>query len=321
MGNTDDRTELNTVIRIGTRGSRLALAQAEGVAKLFSQTLKRESTVVTIKTLGDRVLDRPLRELGTQGVFTKELEQALLDNGVDVVVHCLKDMPTAAVPGLEIAAFLKREEVHDCLVFSKERFSTLPGLEDMPAGFRIGTSALRRRAQILRKNSQIEVLDCRGNLDTRIDKLLRSEFDALCLAAAGINRLGLRTDARLGIVDLSERDFYPSAGQGCLVLQVRKNSELKKALKRLTHKETAICAGYERSLLSVLEGGCSLPFGVFTEIVDGELILKAILLSADGTEHVTLSESTRDLSDAHLVQNLLTEIRERGMEHLLRPGK
>ncbi len=317
MGDSETLVE-SMVIKLGTRGSRLALAQATAVAAQLHALFKVKVEIVTVKTLGDQITDKPLREIGTQGLFTKELDEALLDGRIDVALHCLKDMPTTKVKNLEIAAYLPREEIHDCLVFPNG-YSLATAIESLPSGFRIGTSAIRRKAQILRKNPGVSVLECRGNLDTRVEKLLTGEVDALCLAKAGLSRSALTKDARLLVVDLSERDFYPCAGQGCLVLQVTKSSELKKIMKRLNHKETEICVKYERDLLALLEGGCSLPLGVFSEIVDGEMILKAILLSEDGKEFVTLSQATRDLKDPLIAENILTEIRERNMHHLL-PG-
>jgi len=317
MGDSETLME-STVIKLGTRGSRLALAQANAVALQLKSSLKRDVEIITIKTLGDQITDRPLRDIGTQGVFTKELDEALLDGRIDVALHCLKDMPTAKVKNLEIAAYLPREEIHDCLVYPAN-YQGPTSIESLPSGFRIGTSAIRRKAQILRKNQAVSVLECRGNLDTRMEKLLNGDIDVLCLAKAGLKRGGFTSDPRLMVIDLSERDFYPCAGQGCLVLQVLKSSELKKVMKRLNHRETEICVRYERDLLAMLEGGCSLPLGVFSEIVDGEMILKAILLNEDGNEFVTLSQATRDLKDPLIAENMLTEIRERNMQHLL-PG-
>lgn len=304
-------------IRLGTRSSRLAMIQAEYAAGLLKDSLKMDVEIVAFETKGDQVTDRPLREIGSKGVFTLELEEALLSGELDLALHCLKDMPTQEPKGLSVLAHLPRGPVEDCLVFARDKAPKAYLIEDLPQGFRVGTSAVRRRAQLLLKNPGLEIVDMRGNLDTRVKKLLDGQCDALCLALAGLERAGFLQDERIQVLTLSERDFLPCAAQGVLVLQGASKSPLKRKLKKLSDPTTETCAGFERQLLARFEGGCSLPLAVFSEIVDGELILKALLMSEDGQDSITLSEATRDLGDPILVDNMLAEVKERGKSHLI----
>lgn len=264
-------------VRIGTRESRLALAQAriaaEAVAPVFGS-----GELVTISTRGDAISERRPHAgwVATDGQFTRELERALLDGRVDIVVHSFKDLPTAPVQGLVIGAVLERADARDCLV-------TADGgtLEDLPFGARIGTSSPRRAAQLAAARSDLIAVPIRGNVETRIARLAAGEFDALVLAAAGLDRLGIEVadHARLAF-DL----VLPAPAQGALAIQARTvDTTLLDALHRIDHGPTRIAVEAERALLRRIGGGCLAPLGALGEVSAGTLRLRAAYETADGT--------------------------------------
>jgi hydroxymethylbilane synthase len=270
-----------TSINIGTRGSPLALAQAEltKAALLAAHAgLKPENvTIVPIKTTGDKVQDRTLSEIGGKGLFTKEIEEALLDGRIDLAVHSMKDMPTWLPAGLVIAAMLEREDPRDVLISP-----VADSIASLPKGAIVGTASLRRQAQLLALRPDLKVQPLRGNVGTRLDKLARGEAAATLLALAGLKRLG-RVDAATAI--LSTDDFLPAVAQGAIGIEIRANDPRVAALVApLDHKPTTIAVTAERSCLAVLDGSCRTPIAAHAEIFGTALRLRGLIALPDGTE-------------------------------------
>lgn len=285
-------------IRIGTRASRLALVQARwtqgAICAALGEPMQRKDEVaplVEITTSGDRILDRRLLEVGGKALFTKEIEEALLDGRIDCAVHSLKDVPAEGPPGLSIAAYPPREDPRDA--FISERFASFDAL---PQGARLGAASLRRQAQALLKRPDLEIVLLRGNVDTRLRKLHEGECDATLLALAGLNRLGLADRAR-EIFDPYERP--PAPGQGCLAIQVR-NADLDAPwVRALDHAPTRLAIAAERGALQALEGSCRTAMGAWTRVEGDRLKLVVEALAPDGSERwreeaaVALSEGER----------------------------
>ncbi|MEJ1159937.1 hydroxymethylbilane synthase [Prosthecomicrobium sp. N25] len=273
--------------RIGTRGSALALAQAyETRLRLMKATGAPESAfeIAVIKTSGDRILDRPLSEVGGKGLFTKEIEEALLDGSIDLAVHSSKDMPTVLPDGLAITAFLPREDVRDAFVSEKAA-----SLADLPAGARVGTSSLRRRAMVKRLRPDLEVVEFRGNVQTRLSKLRDGVADATLLACAGLRRLGL---AHLAEKAIPVEDFLPAVGQGAICIESRAGDAAVDALVAHLHDaQTGTALVAERAFLAVLDGSCRTPIGGLARIEGDRLRFDGLILKTDGSEwHVVRRE-------------------------------
>lgn len=261
---------------VGTRGSKLALWQAHHVAgQLRREFPDAEVTIKHIMTTGDRILDVPLAKIGDKGLFTKELEKELLAGGIDLAVHSLKDMPTELPPGIVLAAVTERADCGDALVSPK--YGTI---DKLPPGARVGTSSLRRRAQLLNCRPDLTITDLRGNLDTRLAKLESEELDAIVLAVAGLRRLGWGER----ITQVLPRDIgLPAMGQGALAVEARAgDTRVLDMLRTLAHPATTAAVTAERAFLNELEGGCQVPIGVYGSIKDGALLLEAEILSLDG---------------------------------------
>jgi len=267
-------------IVIGSRASALALKQAEWVRTQLSAAHGGVSFVVKeISTSGDRILDKPLPEIGGKGVFTKEIEDALLDRSIDLAVHSLKDVPTGLPPGLALAAVTKREDVHD--VFIPHPAAEIRSIDDLPAGSVIATGSLRRKAQILSWRKGFTVVDLRGNLNTRFSKLEKSTWAGMVLAHAGIARLGF-TD-RIGEVIGFER-MLPAVGQGALGIEIRDDDDdIRSLLSDITNEGATIATTAERAFLGRLEGGCKVPIGAHGVIESNELRLEGLVASLDGS--------------------------------------
>lgn len=269
-------------IRIGTRASKLALVQARwtqgAICAALGEPPERAETVaplVEISTAGDRIQDRRLLEVGGKALFTKEIEEALLDGRIDCAVHSLKDMPAEGPPGLVLAAHPEREDTRDA--FISERFGSF---EDLPQGARLGAASLRRQAQALHRRPDLQVVLLRGNVDTRLRKLAEGECDATLLALAGLNRLGLSHHAR-EIFDPVERPTAP--GQGCLAIQTRAADQDADWIKPLNHGPTRQRIAAERGALLALEGSCRTAMGAHTWVDDGVLHLIVEALAPDGS--------------------------------------
>jgi hydroxymethylbilane synthase len=265
-------------IRIGTRGSRLALTQAGIVRDLLARE-GHDSEIVVVKTSGDRIQDRPLADTGGKGLFTKELEEALYAEEADIAVHSMKDVPAHLPDGLMLGAFLQREDPRDVLLSNKHHT-----LASLPPSAIVGTSSVRRRAQLLRARKDVEPVTLRGNVDTRLSKLEAGEFDAAILALAGLKRLGLESRATT-ILDASE--WLPSPAQGAIGIELRTNDlQTREALAKLDHEPTAIALSCERAFLAALDGSCRTPLAALATI-DGDLLrFRGEVLALDGSEFV-----------------------------------
>lgn len=288
-------------IVIGTRASNLARIQTDYVADLLREaepTLEVDTKVFSTK--GDRVLDKPLAEIGGKGLFTEELEAALRSGDIDLAVHSLKDLPTDDPEGLVVAASPARATPNDAFICGK-----VSRLDDLPDGARIGTSSLRRRAQLLARNPTWEVVDVRGNVETRMKKALTDGVvDAVILAAAGLERIG-RADA---ITELLGPDvMLPAAAQGALGIQIRNDDEdLYHVLRRVGDRATEHEALAERSFLAALGGGCQAPIGALARIAEGRLHLQGCVCSRDG-QRVFRGEESGEVSLAETLGRTLAE--------------
>ena len=264
---------------IGSRGSQLALYQAEWVkARLSEAHPGIDFPVKVISTSGDVVLDRPLSEVGGKGVFTKEIEDALFAREIDLAVHSLKDVPTELPPGLEIAAVTRREDVRD--VFIPHPKAAIRSIGELPPGAVVATGSLRRRAQLMSWARHLDVVDLRGNLATRFSKLEASDWAGMLLARAGVVRLGLAD--RIGETLDVER-MVPAVGQGALGVEVRSGEpELAALLSVIVSEATTFATAAERAFLARLEGGCKVPIGAYGRIEEGTLHLDGLVASLDG---------------------------------------
>ena len=266
----------NTIV-IGTRSSKLALWQAEYVKGRLEEEypgLTVELKLMTTK--GDKILDAPLAKIGGKGLFTKELEMDMLDGGIDLAVHSLKDMPTELPEGLCLAAITKRFDPGDAVVSPK--FKTFDAL---PCGAKVGTSSLRRKAQLLHARPDLNICDLRGNVNTRLAKLESENFDAIILAVAGLKRLGFGER----ITEVLPRDMVlPAVGQGALAIETRADDkEMREMLAFLNDEATVHCAKAERAFLGRVEGGCQVPVGVYAVSAENEGIqVEAVIASLDG---------------------------------------
>ncbi len=267
-------------LRIGTRGSPLALAQAEEVRRRLAEAHPElpAAELAPIRTTGDRVQDRRLEAIGGKGLFTKEIEEALLDGRIDLAVHSMKDLPTFLPPGLAIGCVLPREDPRDALFARRGR-----SLAELPAGARVGTSALRRQAQILARRPDLEVVLLRGNVGTRLKKLEAGEVDATLLALAGLKRLGLAEQATS---ILSTEEMLPAVAQGAIGVEMRAGDDaVARLLAPLDHGPTAVAVAAERACLAALDGSCRTPIAALAEHEPGGgLRLRALIALPDGSE-------------------------------------
>ncbi|KAM8927705.1 porphobilinogen deaminase [Pelodytes ibericus] len=280
--NQDGSMQKREVIRVGTRKSQLARIQTDSVVEMLSKKFPAASfEIVAMATTGDKILDTALSKIGEKSLFTKELENALERNEVDLVVHSLKDLPTSLPPGFTIGAVCKRENPHDAVVFHPK----CPGktLDRLPEKSVIGTSSLRRAAQLKKMFPHLEFRDIRGNLNTRLKKLDdREDFSAIILATAGLRRMGW--ESRIGQI-LSPDECMYAVGQGALAVEVRaKDQDILSMVATLQDPHTALCCIAERAFMRRLEGGCSVPVAVNTVIEDTQLYLTGSVYSLDGSD-------------------------------------
>jgi hydroxymethylbilane synthase len=297
-------------IRIGTRGSELALRQA-GIVQSGLAAFGLASRLVTFTTTGDRMPDVALSAIGAKGLFTKELEDDLLNGRIDCAVHSLKDLPTDAPPGLVIAAVLTREDPRDVLVVPS---SHTPGagshLSTLPAGARIGTSSLRRRAQLRAARPDLEIVELRGNVPTRVRKVDAGVVDGAILAAAGLHRLGL---AHRVSAYLEPPEWLPAPGQGAIAVQVRADdAAMRASLGSLGDKATWTAVSAERALLAALDGGCQVPIGALVVRDGAALTLHAFLADANGDRAVRGSIAVDEAHPAASGIALAGELRSSG---------
>jgi len=268
------------MLRIGTRGSKLALVQANMVAALL-RAKGAACEIVTVKTTGDRIQDRPLADAGGKGLFVKELEDALLGERIDLAVHSMKDVPVDLPAGLAITALLPREDPRDVFV-SNKAFT----LMDLPKAARIGTSSVRRHAQVARIRPDLEIMLLRGNVDTRLAKLDAGEIDGMLLALAGLKRLGLESRATQ-MLD----DFLPALAQGAIGIEIREtDTNAREIVTQLNDKNTEIALTCERAFQQALGGSCRSPIAGFAAIANDTLVFRGEVLAPDGSDFVETAE-------------------------------
>lgn len=268
------------LIRIGTRGSRLALYQAEQVQVKISAVHPEINTeVVIIKTKGDKILDVALSKIGDKGLFTKELERELNNEKIDMAVHSLKDLPTELPESFRIGAVLERADFRDALV-SRDHNK----LKELSGNNRIGTSSLRRQASLLHLNKDLQIVDIRGNINTRLRKMEEGYCDAIVMAAAGLVRLGLEEH----ITEiLNPETFVPAVSQGVIAVETRKNDQyINEICEKLNHQQTWLACIMERAFLKTLEGGCQVPAGCFTRLEDSSVSITGFVASPDGKIYI-----------------------------------
>jgi hydroxymethylbilane synthase len=295
-------------LRIGSRGSQLALWQANHVAALLRQQ-GHSVEIEVIKTTGDKITDVALAKVGTKGMFTKEIEEALADQRVDLAVHSLKDVPTELAPEFTLAAIMKREDPRDAFISVK-----CSALDDLPHGAKVGTSSLRRQCQLKAMRPDLEIFPLRGNVDTRLRKLESGEYDAIILAAAGVHRLGLDQHMRSRI----EPDVMcPAVGQGALAIETRSDDRSTRSLLGfLDDAETRRAIECERALLGALGGGCQVPIGAYAEKREGQLHLRAMVGRPDGSEILREHASGDDAEK--LGRETAQSLLQRGAEKILK---
>jgi hydroxymethylbilane synthase len=306
-----DRKDGVGIVRIGTRASELALRQARMVeAALLARGIEAE--LVTFKTTGDKKLDQPLSEIGAKGLFTHELEVALAKKKIDCAVHSLKDLPTESPDGLEIVAQLERADPRDVLVVNRQ--TGAENLDDLPRGSRVGTSSLRRRAQLLALRPDLEVVELRGNVPTRLSKVERGTVHAAVLAAAGLIRLEVE---RRITQFLEAPDWLPAPGQGAIAIQARSDDErMTMILRPLNDEATSTATRAERAFLAALEGGCQVPIGALVSDNRGAPTLYGMLSDVTG-RHIVRGERPVSGSPESVGEALAAEIRSRGGTSLL----
>jgi hydroxymethylbilane synthase len=290
---------------IASRGSQLALWQARWVQARLAE-VHLESRIEVIKTMGDKITDVPLAKVGTKGLFTKEIEEALLDGRADLAVHSLKDLPTDLPAGLVLAAVPPREDPRDAILGRR--------LTDLKAGAKVGTSSLRRESQLRHKRPDLAVESLRGNLDTRLRKLQEGRYDAIVLAAAGLNRLGWqRHIAEI----LPSEVMCPAIGQGALALETRESGPGRDACAQFDHPDTRAAVTAERAVLATLGGGCQVPIGANAVIRESRLHLRAIVAAPDGSQLV--SAESRESPDQAESQGraLANELLRKGARQIL----
>jgi len=297
-------------LRIGTRGSLLAKWQAEFVRKQLFQSTGVEAEIVIIKTAGDKLHQAPLTQIGGKGIFIKELEEALLDESVDLAVHSVKDIPTDTASRLCFPAVCRRDDVRDCLVSSNGA-----ALANLREGARVGTSSLRRQAQLRHIRPDLDTREMRGNVDTRLRKVESGEYDAILLAKAGLDRLGWTQR----ITEILSPDLcMPAVGQGAIAVETRlKDTEAADLLAKLDDAETRTAIIAERAMLGALHGGCQVPIGGWARVERGELVLEACVCSVDGVQYVKQRAAAPPEQAAQLGEHMARLLMEAGAQSIL----
>jgi hydroxymethylbilane synthase len=291
---------------IGSRGSKLALWQANWVSAQLS-AMGHRTRIKIIRTSGDKITDVPLSKVGTKGLFTKEIEEALLDGSIDLAVHSLKDMPTELPEGLTLSAIPKREDPRDAVVGRR--------LDELPPKAKVGTSSLRRAAQLRALRPDFVVESIRGNVDTRLRKLDEGQHDAIVLAAAGLRRLGL--EDRIA-ESLGTEVMVPAVGQGALAIETRlEESPVTEACRRLNDEATMLCVAAERALLAALGGGCQVPIGAHAVIEAETLSLEALVISPEAGDPIRRRGSGAAVEAVRIGQEVAEELLSSGAQEIL----
>jgi len=297
---------------IATRGSKLALWQSEHVkAELEKAHPGLEVELSVMMTKGDKILDVALAKIGGKGLFTKELEEAMLRGEAHIAVHSLKDVPMEFPEGLKLGVITKREDVRDAML--SEKYATL---ESLPQGAVVGTTSLRRRMQLLKLRPDFVIKNLRGNVNTRIRKLKEGEFDAIILASAGINRLGLASEVTY-FTPISKEVMIPASGQAALGIEIVCDAEVERLVSILNDEDAIIETRVERDFITVLQGGCQVPIGVNAEIHGDSLQVKAILGLPDGSEMLTEEIKTTRSEYKTVGKALAQRVIDKGAKALL----
>jgi len=297
-------------LRIGSRGSILARWQAESVRKQLFQLTGVEAEIIIIKTSGDKMQQAPLTQIGGKGIFIKELEEALLEEAVDLAVHSVKDIPTETPGRLHFPAVCRRDDVRDCLV---SHTGTI--LANLKQGARVGTGSLRRQAQLRHYRPDLDFRDLRGNVDTRLRKVESGEYDAIVLSKAGLDRLGWSQKITEPIsTDIS----LPAVGQGAIAIQSRvSDRDADEFLSKLDDMETRTAIIAERALLAALQGGCQVPLGAWARMERSELVMEAVVCSVDGAQYVREKATASPDQAAQLGEHLARVLAEGGARTIL----
>ncbi|OOP81179.1 hydroxymethylbilane synthase [Helicobacter pylori] len=295
---------------IGSRGSELALWQANHIKERLKKECLIESEIQIVKTKGDKILDTPLNKIGGKGLFTKELEELLLKGAIDLAVHSLKDVPVVFEKGLDLACITKRADVRDTFLSVK-----FPDLMSLPKGAKVGTTSLRRSMQIKLKRQDLDTESLRGNVQTRLKKLECGEFDAIILAEAGLCRLNVQ-GAKYRKA-FSVKEMIPSMGQGALGVEMLKNHKHFITLQKLNDEESAFCCRLEREFIKGLNGGCQIPIGVHANLMGDRVKIQAVLGLPNGKEVITKEKQGDKTKAFDLVQELLEEFLQSGAKEIL----
>ncbi len=295
---------------IGSRGSELALWQANHIKERLKKECLIESEIQIVKTKGDKILDTPLNKIGGKGLFTKELEELLLKGAIDLAVHSLKDVPVVFEKGLDLACITKRADVRDTFLSVK-----FPDLMSLPKGAKVGTTSLRRSMQIKLKRQDLDTESLRGNVQTRLKKLECGEFDAIILAEAGLCRLNVQ-GAKYRKA-FSVKEMIPSMGQGALGVEMLKNHKHFITLQKLNDEKSAFCCRLEREFIKGLNGGCQIPIGVHASLMGDGVKIQAVLGLPNGKEVITKEKRGDKTKAFDLVQELLEEFLQSGAKEIL----
>ncbi|PUD11593.1 hydroxymethylbilane synthase [Helicobacter pylori] len=295
---------------IGSRGSELALWQANHIKERLKKECSMESEIQIVKTKGDKILDTPLNKIGGKGLFTKELEELLLKGEIDLAVHSLKDVPVVFEKGLDLACITKRADVRDTFLSVK-----FPDLMSLPKGAKVGTTSLRRSMQLKLKRQDLDTESLRGNVQTRLKKLECGEFDAIILAEAGLCRLEIQ-GAKYRKA-FSVKEMIPSMGQGALGVEMLKNHKHFITLQKLNDEESAFCCHLEREFIKGLNGGCQIPVGVHANLMGDRVKIQAVLGLPNGKEAITKEKQGDKIKAFDLVQELLEEFLQSGAKEIL----
>lgn len=301
---------MRKTVVIGTRGSKLALWQASYISSLLKEKAGVETEQKIIKTKGDKILDVALAKVGDKGLFVKEIENELLAGTIDIAVHSMKDLPTEIPQGLLIAASSPREDYRDALVSLK-----FDSLDELPQGAVVGTSSLRRRAQLLALRADLEAKDVRGNVDTRLRKMEDGEFDAILMAVAGLKRLGFTEHIKH---KFSEDEMIPAVGQGAVAIECRQDdTDILDVLAQINDAQTLLQIKAERTLMNELQGGCQVPIGAIAVSYDNQLAMKGMVASLDGSKVLRAEAVGAIEQPEELGRDLANKLREAGAEEIL----
>jgi len=300
-------------LTIATRGSKLALWQAHHIKdRLMELDASVEIDLKIVVTKGDKILDTPLALIGGKGLFTKEIEDTMIRGEAQLAVHSLKDMPTESIEGLRLTAITKRQDVRDAMLSQK-----YASIEELPSGAVVGTTSLRRRMQLINLRPDLKIKELRGNVDTRIRKMKDGEYDAIILAAAGINRLGLRSDVKY-VYEIDIHDMIPSMGQGALGIETVHDEKVVELVSKLNDEASMVECVIERDFVKVLEGGCTVPIGVSAKLLEnGDVMTKAVVGLPDGTEELKDTLLAKKERYKDLGKELANRMIDRGAKELL----